>query len=107
MKQREIRKEINELSATLVPVLNGIAILPLIGSIDEDRAKQLLDEVPFKVQEQDINCLIIDFTGIYTLNSVVIDYLFNINSVLSIAWCTFDYYRVKTRVGSYGYTVRL
>lgn len=83
-KQREIMKEINELSATLVPVLNGIAILPLMGSIDEDRAKQLLDEVPFKVQKQDINFLIIDFTGIYTLNSVVTDYLFKINSVLSL-----------------------
>lgn len=83
-KQHEIMKEINELSATLVPVLNGIAILPLMGSIDEDRAKQLLDQVPFKVQKQDINCLIIDFTGIYTLNSVVTDYLFRINSVLSL-----------------------
>lgn len=84
LKQLEIMKEINELSATLVPVLNGIAILPLMGSIDEDRAKQLLDEVPFKVQEQDINFLIIDFSGMYTLNSVVTDYLFKINNVLSL-----------------------
>jgi len=84
LQQREIMKEINELSATIVPVLNGIAILPLMGSIDEDRARQLLDEVPFKVQKQNISCLIIDFSGIYTINSVVTNYLFKINAVLSL-----------------------
>lgn len=83
-KQKEIIQQVNELSATLVPILDGIAVLPLVGSIDEDRARQLLEIVPVKVKNQNVDCLIMDFLGIYTLDSIVTDYLFKINSVLSL-----------------------
>ncbi|MGZ9869026.1 PAS domain S-box protein [Priestia endophytica] len=83
-KQKEIVKQINELSATLVPLLDGIAILPLVGSIDEERAHQLLTDVPTKVQTQKVNCLIIDFSGIYKLDSIVTEHLFKINHVMSL-----------------------
>ncbi|PEA35993.1 histidine kinase [Priestia megaterium] len=83
-RQKEIIKQINELSTTLVPLLEGIAVLPLVGSIDEERANQLLMAVPVKVQTQNVNCLIIDFSGIYTLNSIVTEHLFKINSVMSL-----------------------
>ena len=83
-KQKEIIKQINELSATLVPLLEGIAVLPLVGSIDEERANQILMTVPVKVQTQNVSCLIIDFSGIYTLDSIVTEHLFKINSILSL-----------------------
>lgn len=83
-KSREMMNQINELSATLVPLLNGIAILPLVGSIDEERARQLLQLVPLKAKQQDVQCLIIDFSGILQLDKVVTDYLFKINHVLSL-----------------------
>ncbi|WP_046174261.1 PAS domain S-box protein [Domibacillus indicus] len=83
-KQKEMSRQINELSSTLVPLLDGIAVLPLIGSIDEERAQQLLDAVPLKVQKQNVECLILDFSGIYNLNSLVAEYIFKINEVLSL-----------------------
>jgi rsbT co-antagonist protein RsbR len=83
-KQNEVMAQVNELSATLVPLLSGIAVLPLIGKIEHERARQLLEIVPEKVQNQNVSCLIIDFSGIYTLDNFVIDYLFRINSVLSL-----------------------
>lgn len=81
-KQKEITKLVNELSATVVPLLDGIAVLPLVGSFDEDRARQLFDDLPVKVQNQNVNCLIIDFSGVFTLDSIVTDYLFKIHEVL-------------------------
>jgi rsbT co-antagonist protein RsbR len=83
-KQREMVKQINELSATVVPILNEVAVLPLVGKIDEEKARLLLDIVPQKVQNQNISRLIIDFSGVYTIDEVVMDYLFRINSVLSM-----------------------
>ncbi|PLT30059.1 PAS domain S-box protein [Peribacillus deserti] len=83
-RHQEMKKQVNELSITLVPLLSGIAVLPLAGSVDEERARQLLELVPGKVQEQNVSCLIIDFTGIYQLDNVVTDYLFKINRVLSL-----------------------
>ncbi|KKI93571.1 histidine kinase [Bacillus sp. SA1-12] len=83
-KQLELSKQINDLSSTLVPLLNGIAVLPLSGSIDEERARQLFENIPEKVQKQKINYLIIDFSGIYKLDTIVTDYIFKINQVLSL-----------------------
>ena len=39
----ERQKEINELSAPIVPVQQGIAVLPLIGIIDQQRVQHLLN----------------------------------------------------------------
>jgi PAS domain S-box-containing protein len=83
-RQKEMLAEVNQLSATLVPLVSGIAVLPLVGNIDEERARMLLDIVPVKVQDQKANCLIIDFSGLYSLDHVVADYLFRLTSVLSL-----------------------
>lgn len=83
-KQKEMMAQVNELSATLVPLLNGLAILPLVGKFNEQRASKLLEIVPLKVRNQKISCLIIDFSGIYNLDHVVADNLFRINNVLSL-----------------------
>lgn len=83
-KQKQMLKQINELSATLVPFSNEISVLPLVGAIDEDRASQLLDDIPIKVQKQRIQCLIIDFSGTFNLDSLVADTLFKIVHVMSL-----------------------
>lgn len=83
-KQQEISKQINELSLALVPLLDGIAVLPLLGSIDEERARQLFDNVPVKVVKQNVRCLIIDFSGIYKLDTMVSEVIFKIIDVLSM-----------------------
>ncbi|WP_042220834.1 PAS domain S-box protein [Oceanobacillus manasiensis] len=83
-KQLEMVAQVNELSATLVPLLNELAILPLVGNFDDQRARQLVDIVPAKVQDQNISTLIIDFSGIYNLDNVVANQLFKINKVLSL-----------------------
>jgi len=83
-KQNEISLQLNELSSALVPLLDGIAVLPLFGSIDEDRVKQLLDNVPVNVQKQKVKYLINEFTGIYNIDPLVAGSIFKIMSVLSI-----------------------
>lgn len=83
-KQKEMVRAINELSATIVPLLSGIAVLPLVGSIDKVRANHLLEDVPSKAKNQGVNCLIIDFSGTYKLDSIVTEHLFKISSVLSM-----------------------
>lgn len=83
-KQKQMLKQINELSTTLVPFSNEISVLPLVGAIDDDRARQLLDDIPIKVQKQRVQCLIIDFSGTFNLDSLVADTLFKIVHVTSL-----------------------
>ncbi|WP_243450150.1 PAS domain S-box protein [Neobacillus terrae] len=82
--QEEMNKEITELASTIVPLLRGIAVLPLLGMINQDRARQLLELVPVNVQKQKVSQLIIDCSGIYKIDALVIDSLFKINNVLSL-----------------------
>ncbi|MBM7694672.1 PAS domain S-box-containing protein [Peribacillus deserti] len=82
--RREMVKKINELALTIVPLLGGIAVLPLSGTIDQDRASLLLELVPVNVQKQNVSKLIIDCSGIYEMDSLVIDSLFKINNVLKL-----------------------
>lgn len=82
--QYEMNMQINELASKIVPLIEGIGVLPLLGAINQDRAEQLLELVPVNVQEQGVSRLIIDCSGIYKFDNLVIDSLFKINSVLKL-----------------------
>ncbi|WP_054636106.1 STAS domain-containing protein [Thalassobacillus sp. C254] len=83
-KQDEMMKEINELSATIVPIMSDVAVLPLVGKIDFEKARMILEIIPEKVQAQKLNYVIIDFSGVYELDDIVINYLFKMKQVLSL-----------------------
>jgi rsbT co-antagonist protein RsbR len=82
--QQDMNEEINELSATLVPLLDDVAVLPLRGKINQEKAMALLELIPVKLKDQSVNRLIIDFSGVYALDRMVIDYLFRITNVSSL-----------------------
>ncbi|WP_033542552.1 GAF domain-containing protein [Planococcus sp. CAU13] len=57
------KKEIQKLSSPLVPLANDISILPIIGHITLKRAMQMVEDV-VKKAGNNLDCLIIDFSGI-------------------------------------------
>lgn len=77
-------EEVSELSAPIVPILQGIAVLPLIGSIDSHKANHILHNVIPKVAELKLNCLIIDFSGIHIIDTMVTDHIFKIHRILRL-----------------------
>ncbi|GAM12395.1 PAS domain S-box protein [Mesobacillus selenatarsenatis] len=82
--QYVMNRQIDELASNIVPLLKGIAVLPLLGAINQDRAEQLLELVPANVQEQEVRSLIIDCSGIYKIDNLVIDSLFKLSNVLKL-----------------------
>ncbi|MDG5473894.1 STAS domain-containing protein [Jeotgalibacillus sp. ET6] len=78
------RKEIIELAAPVVPLQHDIAILPLVGSIDQDRAEQIMTKAVPKISSLNIDCLIIDFSGIHKIDTEVAAHIFTITSVLDL-----------------------
>jgi rsbT co-antagonist protein RsbR len=81
---KKTHDEINELSTPVVPIQDGIAVLPLIGSIDEDRAHHLMNKVVPKIPSLSISCLIIDFSGIVTIDTNIAGHIFNLYDVLRL-----------------------
>ncbi|WP_368505344.1 PAS domain S-box protein [Alkalihalophilus sp. As8PL] len=81
----ELQKRVNELSTPIVPVWDGISVIPLVGTIDFDRAKQLLNTLPIKIKsETDLTDIIIDFSGIYNMDELVVDFILKIDSIMRL-----------------------
>lgn len=81
------RKEIQELSTPLVPLTNDICILPIIGHITLPRALQLIDDVVNKVV-QEIDFLVIDFSGITQIDLQIEQPLLDLIKTLKIMGIT-------------------
>lgn len=82
--EQKLKQVMSEVATPIVPVSKGIAVLPLVGAVDEDRTNQLLDIIPQKIQDHDLQYLIIDVSGIYNIDSVVIEFLYRINSIMKL-----------------------
>lgn len=80
----ERQREINELSAPIVPIQHGIAVLPLMGVIDYLRVQHLLNHVLPNISTMEIEHLIIDFSGILTIDEEVAQHIFTIHNVLQL-----------------------
>lgn len=80
----ERQKEINKLSAPIVPIQKGIAVLPLIGVLDYPRVQHLLNHVVPTIPSLDVEHLIIDFSGILTIDKEVAQNIFVIHNVLDL-----------------------
>jgi rsbT co-antagonist protein RsbR len=78
------QKIITDLSSPVVPLEEGMAILPLIGEFDFDRSDHIMTHVIPKISELRIKTLIIDFSGIATIDAEVASRIFNVNKVLRL-----------------------
>ncbi|WP_227395030.1 STAS domain-containing protein [Jeotgalibacillus aurantiacus] len=80
----ENRKEILALSAPIVPLQHGVAVLPLIGTIDPERANHLLTKTAPAISELGLETVIIDFSGLVSIDSEVAGHVFDITNVLKL-----------------------
>lgn len=77
-------KIITELSSPIVPIEKDMAILPLVGEFDFERSDHIMTHVIPKVSELRIKTLIIDFSGIATIDGEIAARIFNIHKVLNL-----------------------
>ena len=69
------REALRELGTPLIPIADSVIAMPLIGAIDEDRAKRLLEVLLEGVSSQRASAAILDITGVKTVDAVVADTL--------------------------------
>lgn len=83
-RHKQIKQEVIELASPVVPLSKGVAVLPLIGSIDFDRTELLLRETVPKIGGMGLRCLILDCSGIYTVDTEVTSFIFRMNATLKL-----------------------
>ncbi|UAL51577.1 MULTISPECIES: STAS domain-containing protein [Metabacillus] len=82
--REETKKELAALSAPIIPVKDGVVILPLVGYIDSYRANYIMEYVVPKIADMDINHVIADFSGIFTINIDIAEHIHQIGSMLQL-----------------------
>jgi anti-anti-sigma regulatory factor len=62
-EQRQLQATVIELSAPLLPLLPGVLVLPLIGAIDSQRAKRILEAELEAIIREQAQVVLVDITG--------------------------------------------
>ncbi|MFA9559697.1 STAS domain-containing protein [Evansella sp. AB-rgal1] len=63
-KTRELQKLVQTLSAPMIPVLDDIVVVPLLGKYDEKRAEELIEKTLSMLPKHEASYLLLDLTGI-------------------------------------------
>ncbi|MBN1978306.1 MAG: substrate-binding domain-containing protein [Anaerolineae bacterium] len=69
------QRAIQELSTPIIPVLQGVIVMPLIGSIDTLRARDVTRSLLAGIREHKARVVILDITGVPIVDSGVAAYL--------------------------------
>ena len=62
---------ISELSTPVLPVWDGILVLPIIGTVDTQRAQQITENLLFSISSTAARVAILDITGLHILDTAV------------------------------------
>ena len=77
-RERVIRQQqdsIRELSTPVLPVRERLLILPIIGVLDTERARQLTGQLLIAIRTHRAKVVVIDITGVPDVDEAVANYL--------------------------------
>lgn len=66
---------VQELSTPIIPVYDGILVVPLVGSIDTRRAMDITEQLLNAIVENQADVVLIDITGVVVIDTAVIQSL--------------------------------
>ncbi|MGK3998796.1 response regulator [Sorangium sp. So ce1024] len=78
------RERLLELAAPIIPILDGILVMPLVGTMDVERAEQAVETALHEAAERGADHLIIDITGVKAVDTTVASMLLRAAKGLSL-----------------------
>ncbi|MBY6037637.1 STAS domain-containing protein [Fictibacillus nanhaiensis] len=81
-------QQVLHISTPIVPVFDGIAILPIIGEIDEIRGEHIIATTIQESHKRNLEHLIVDLSGITNIENEETFYLLNLVNTLKLLGIT-------------------
>jgi anti-anti-sigma factor len=75
MEQARLLQTVRELSTPVIPVHDGILVVPLVGTIDSSRSAQITEALLDAIQRDRARVVILDVTGVPTVDTGVANHL--------------------------------
>lgn len=79
---------LKELSAPLIPVVDKISVMPLIGTIDTERAKLIMENLLSGVIEHRAEVVLIDITGVPVVDTMVAHHIIQASEAVRLVGAT-------------------
>jgi anti-anti-sigma regulatory factor len=70
-QQSRLRSLLSELSTPVIPILDGVVVMPLIGELDQARATDLTNTLLQGITAHRAHMVILDVTGLPTIDSLL------------------------------------
>lgn len=70
-RERTLSAAVRELGCPLIPLMPGVLLVPLVGELDGDRARQMLERVVDGVSRHGARCVLLDITGVPSIDAQV------------------------------------
>lgn len=67
--------QLRETASPIIPLYKGILVLPLVGTIDEHRAAQIMESLLQGIAREHANVVVMDITGVPMVDTQVANYL--------------------------------
>lgn len=83
-REEEMRRLIQELSTPIMPIQQGVLVLPLIGQIDAERAQKITERLLAGIVERRASVVIIDITGVPEIDEDVASALMRMAQAVSL-----------------------
>ena len=73
--QAQLREAIQELSTPIIPVYNGVLVVPLVGRVDSARAQTLTETMLEAIAREQAEIVLLDITGVAVVDTGVANHL--------------------------------
>ena len=87
-RTRDLKKLVQDLSSPIIPVLENIVVVPLMGQFDENRSSELIEKTLQGVMQYRATIIIFDVTGMNELDGHVLSLLENVTQAVSLVGAT-------------------
>ncbi|WP_239256143.1 RsbT co-antagonist protein RsbRA [Listeria ilorinensis] len=78
---------LQELSAPLLPIFDKISVMPLIGTIDTERAKLIMENLLVGVVKNRSEVVLIDITGVPVVDTMVAHHIIQASEAVRLVGC--------------------
>lgn len=83
----EMHIDLVHLATPVIPIWREVLLVPLIGTLDSERAQSIAEKVLFKVAESRARVAIVDVTGITYIDTAVGGFLLELFQALRLLGC--------------------
>ncbi len=69
--REDLLRTIHEMGSPVIPVMEGIIVMPIIGTLDSEQAQHVMDELLAGIDRQRARVAILDITGLAVVDTAV------------------------------------